>query len=84
MTSRILLLLLQKQEQNNESEVWIAEAESDCLFFCPLGMKQLGRRTYIHTVHFLYIISLFKYIKMALHLASKLQKKSLLHSVDAV
>lgn len=59
--------------------IWIAEAASECLFFCPLGIKQLGRRTSMHTVHFIYryILYLFKYTKMGFHSASKPHTKEI-------
>lgn len=57
-----------------------------CLFLSPLGIKQLSRRPYIHSVHFIYISSLFKHIKdgptFSLQVKKK-KKKSLLHTVDA-
>lgn len=45
------------------------------LFLCPLGIKQLGRRTYTHRVDFINIISLFKCVTTALRSASKSNKK---------
>lgn len=80
----ILFISLQEWERNNKNEIWTAAAAAaayDCLFFCPLGIKQFSGKTY--TVHFIHSISSFKYMKMALNQPPG-HKNILLQTVDVV